>query len=75
MGSGYGFEKRGLLLRVRLIPEGMLGPEVEEAGRGVCKGGRECVFSCGRILIEACLVWVCGYDCRSIWGVFEELIW
>ena len=58
MGSDYGFEKRDLLLRVRLIPGGVLAPEVEEAGRGVYEGGRECVFSGGRILIEACLVWV-----------------
>lgn len=61
MGSGYGFGKRGLLLRVRLMLSEVWIPEVEEVGRGVYvrrEGEHGRIFSGGRILLEACWVWV-----------------
>jgi len=58
VGPGYGFGKRGLLLRVRLMIGRKSVPEVEEAGTGVYLREGECgwVFFGGRILIEACWV-------------------
>lgn len=54
---------------MRLIPWRALALEVEVAGQGVYARGHGCVFSGGKILIEACLVM-----CMTV-GRYGVLLW